>query len=205
MIASFSDLAASGGYYIAVPADSIVAEPGTLTGSIGVVFGKMNISGLFNLVGLSTDHVATNENATILWAQQNFTPAQREVIMKMMNDIYTNFKKGVAEGRKMKEEDVERIGRGRVWTGRQGKENGLVDEIGGFDRALALAKQMAKIAPDKKVRLVRYPVEKTLFETLMERFTSQVSIAGSVAERLRSRTDEAESVHARMPFDLRVR
>jgi len=205
VIVSMSDVAGSGGYWIAMSADKIVAEPATLTGSIGVVFGKMNISGLFNLVGLSTDHVATNENATILWEQQNFTPAQREMVMKMMNDIYANFKKGVAEGRKMKEEDVERIGRGRVWTGAQGKENGLVDEIGGFERALALAKQMAKIAPDTKVRLVRFPVEKTLFETLMERFGSQVSVTGDLARRLRSAKDEAESVQARMPFDIVVR
>jgi protease-4 len=205
VIVSMSDVAGSGGYWIAMSADKIVAEPGTLTGSIGVVFGKMNISGLYNLLGLSTDHVATSENATLLWPQQNFTPAQREMVLKLMDDIYGNFKKGVAEGRKMKEEDVERIGRGRVWTGAQGKENGLVDELGGFDRALALAKQAAKIAPDKKVRLVRYPVEKTLFETLMERVGSQAAVTGAVARQLRRSNDAAEPVRARMPFDFVVR
>jgi protease-4 len=204
VVVSMSDVAGSGGYWISMSADKIVAEPGTLTGSIGVVFGKMNIAGFYNLLGLSTDHIATSENATILWPQQNFTPAQREAIMKMMEEIYANFKKGVAEGRKMKLEDVERIGRGRVWTGAQGKGNGLVDEIGGFDRALALAKQLAKIPPDRKVRLVRFPVEKTLFETIMERLQSQAAVTDAVARQFRH-SAAAEPVQARMPFGIVVR
>jgi protease-4 len=205
VIVSMSDVAGSGGYWIAMSADKIVAQPGTLTGSIGVVFGKMNISGLFNLLGLSTDYLATNENATILWAQQNFTPAQRQVVTKMMEDIYANFKAGVAEGRKMKDEDVERIARGRVWTGVQGKEHGLVDELGGFDRALALAKQAAKIPADRKVRLVRYPVEKSLFEALSEKLSPSPGASAALLRHLRRAADTADAVQARMPFNLTVR
>ena len=93
-----SDVAASGGYWIASPAHKIVADPDTITGSIGVIIGKFNVSGLYDLLGISTDYVATSDNATLFSAQQNFTPAQRAYIERSLNETYEDFTKGVAQG-----------------------------------------------------------------------------------------------------------
>jgi protease-4 len=205
IIVSMGDVAASGGYWIAMSADKIVADPGTITGSIGVVFGKMNISGLYDLVGLSTDRLYSSENATFLSEQQNFTPQQRETVLRFMRETYDNFTRGVADGRKMTVADVDKIGRGRVWSGKQAKELGLVDELGGFDRALELAKQMANIGAGESVTIVRYPEEKTLFQSLMETQDSQSLKVAAVAERVRQWMKEPPSVQVRMPFEITIR
>jgi len=205
VVVSMSDVAASGGYWIAMSANKIVADPGTLTGSIGVVFGKFNIAGLYGLLGMSTDQLTTSENATFLSETQSFTPAQRATVQKFMREIYGSFTQGVADGRKMKVVDVDKIGRGRVWTGTQGKNNGLVDEIGGFDRALKVALELAKMDPSQPVKIVRFPEEKTLWETLLEREDSQTIKAGMVAERLRKWLHEPPSVQVRLPMDITIR
>ncbi|HEV8385422.1 MAG TPA: signal peptide peptidase SppA [Candidatus Acidoferrales bacterium] len=205
VVVSMSDVAASGGYWIAMSANKIVADPGTLTGSIGVVFGKFNISGLYGLLGLSTDQLTTSENATFLSETQSFSPAQRETVMRFMREIYNNFTTGVAEGRKMKVEDVDKIGRGRVWTGVQGKGNGLVDEVGGFDRALKAAQELAKLDPSQPVKIVRFPEEKTLWETLLSRDDSQTIKAGILAERIRKWLHEPPSVQVRLPMEINIR
>src|SRR5208282_414400 len=101
VVVSMSDLAASGGYWIAMSATKILADGGTLTGSIGVVLGKFNIAGLYDMIGFSTDHLQTSENATLFSEQQNFTPAQSQKIQSMMQDTYRSFCKGVANGRHM--------------------------------------------------------------------------------------------------------
>src|ERR1700677_1032455 len=145
VVVSMSDVAASGGYWIAAPARKIVADRNTITGSIGVLIGKMNVAGLYNLLGMSTDSVTTSDNATMFSAQQNFTPAQRAYIQKSLDETYADFTKGVAEGRKMTVEAVDKVGKGRVWSGSQAKELGLVDELGGLDRAVEVAKGLANI------------------------------------------------------------
>ena len=165
----------------------------------------MNVSGFYDLLGLSTDHIATSENATLLWSQQNFTPAQRAIVMKYMQYIYTNFTKGVAEARKMTVEAVDKIGKGRVWTGAQAKNLGLVDEVGGLDRAVAVARELAKIDPQKKVKLVRFPEEKPLWRQLLPGEDSQAALAGALGAELRRLTQVADPVQARMPFDLQIR
>lgn len=205
VVVSMSDVAASGGYWIAMSANKIIADPGTLTGSIGVVFGKFNFSGLYGLLGLSTDQLTTSENATFLSEQRNFTPAQRETVQKFMREIYNNFTQGVAEGRKMKVDEVDKIARGRVWTGAQGKGIGLVDEVGGFDRALKVALELAKLDPGQPVKIVRFPEEKTLWETLLEREASQTIKAGIVAERIRKWLHEPPSVQVRLPMEITIR
>lgn len=124
VVVSMSDVAASGGYWISVNANKIVADPNTITGSIGVLIGKLNISGLYNLLGVSTDYVATSDNATLFWDQQNFSAAQREYIERSIKRTYEDFTKGVSAGRKMPVEAVDKIGKGRVWTGTQAKEIG---------------------------------------------------------------------------------
>jgi protease IV len=205
VVISMSDVAASGGYWISMSANRIVAEPGTITGSIGVVIGKLNLSGFYNLIGLSTDYVATSENATLFWDQQNFTPAQRQSIQKGMQDTYNCFTQGVAEGRKMTVEAVDKIGRGRVWSGEQAKSLGLADELGGLNRAIAVAKQLAGIPAEKSVRIVRLPEEKTFFEQLFSRGRSDTLTNTTLEAKIRWLTRISEPVQVRMPFDLQIR
>ncbi len=207
IVVSMSDVAGSGGYWISMSADKIVAEPTTLTASIGVVYGKMNISGLFRLLGLSTDFVALSENATLLYEQQNFTPQQRQIIARLMRDIYDNFLAGVAQGRKMEVAAVERIAKGRVWTGAQAKELGLVDELGGYDRAFALARKLANLPADARLRVVRYPRPKTLFQVLLEgpAVLEPLTARADVASRMRRILQLTEGVQAQMPLSIRIR
>ena len=157
VVVSMSDVAASGGYWIAAPANKIVAEPNTITGSIGVIIGKFNVSGLYNLLGLSTDSISTSDNASLFSSQQNFTPAQRAWVEKTLHETYDQFIKGVAQGRGLTVEAVDKIGKGRVWSGAQAKELGLVDELGGEDAAIRVAKQLAHISAGEEVHIVRFP------------------------------------------------
>lgn len=213
VVVSMSDVAASGGYWIAMDADKIVADANTITGSIGVLIGKFNISGLYSLLGISTDYVATSDNATLYSDQQNFTPAQRANIEKSLNETYANFTKGVASGRsaagrKMSPEDVDKIGKGRVWAGTRGKELGLVDEIGGIDRAIEVAKQLAHIPAGESVHIVRLPEERTFFQILLEReqdqFTETRSRELTLDATLRRLVRTMEPVQARVPFELHI-
>jgi protease IV len=204
VVASMSDVAASGGYWIAMSANKIVAEPNTITASIGVLGGKLNVSGLYNMLGLSTDFVATSDNATIFSAQQNFTPSQRDSFQKMLQETYARFTQGVADGRKMKVEDVDKIGKGRIWSGSQAKDRGLVDELGGLDRAITIAKQLSGIPADRAVRIVRFPEEKTFFEILMEKHQEDSAQWTSVESLVRHLTSTYEPLQARMPFDLKI-
>jgi protease IV len=206
VVVSMSDVAASGGYWIAAPARKIVADPGTITGSIGVLIGKFNVSGLYTLLGISTDYVATSDNATLFSAQQNFSPAQRAYIQKSLNDTYADFTKGVAQGRKMTVEAVDKIAKGRVWSGAQAKELGLVDELGGLDRAIEIAKQLSNIPASESVHIVRYPEEKTFFQQFLEREKdnnmSESQSLESVVNRILS---QMEPIQARMPYELHIR
>ena len=207
VVVSMSDVAASGGYWIATPARKIVADPDTITGSIGVLIGKFNIAGLYGLLGLSTDYVATSDNATLFSDQQNFTTAQRELIQKSLNDTYAEFTRGVARGRHMSLAAVDKIGKGRVWSGAQAKELGLVDELGGMDRAIEVAKQLAHVPPSASVHVVRFPREKTLWEMLLERerSMSESTSAASIEQTLQRILDAAGPVQARLPYELRIR
>jgi protease-4 len=213
VVVSMSDVAASGGYWIAMDADKIVADANTITGSIGVLIGKFNISGLYNLLGISTDSVATSDNASLYSDQQNFTPAQRANIEKSLHETYASFTKGVASGRsaagqKMTPEDVDKIGKGRVWAGTRGKELGLVDEIGGIDRAIEVAKQLAHIPKNDSVHIVRLPAERTFFQILLEREQDQFNETRSremtLDATLRRLVRTMEPVQARVPFELRI-
>jgi protease IV len=168
VVVSMSDVAASGGYWISMSANQIVAEPGTLTGSIGVYTGKFNLLGLYEKLGLSKDYVATAENATLDWPFKNYTPEQRKLVMKNLQETYQEFLQGVAEGRHMTVEAVDRIAQGRVWTGERAIKLGLVDKIGGLDTAIETAKQLAGIPAGEKVGLVFLPRPKSLLEVLRQ-------------------------------------
>jgi protease IV len=205
VVVSMSDVAASGGYWIAAPARKIIADRNTITGSIGVLIGKMNVSGLYNLLGMSTDSVTTSDNASLFSAQQNFTPAQREYIQKSLNETYADFTKGVAAGRRMTVEAVDKVGKGRVWSGSQAKEIGLVDELGGLDRAVEVAKQLAHIPAGESVHLVRYPEERSFFQQLMQREKDTTSESQSLESMLRHIVSQMEPVQARVPYELHIR
>lgn len=167
VMVSMGDTAASGGYYIAAPADKIVAEPGTLTGSIGVFSGKLVTTGLWDKIGVSWDEVSQGKNAGIDSMLHDFTPEQHARFEHSLDEVYHAFIAHVADGRKMDPAKVEAIAKGRVWTGAQGKENGLVDALGGLDVAVGLAKEAAHIAADQPVVLRPYPRPRSPIEQIM--------------------------------------
>jgi protease IV len=171
VVVSMSDVAASGGYWLAMSANRIIAEPGTITGSIGVLMGKFNIQGLYEKLGLSTDFIATTENSTLEYPLQNFTPSQREIVLRNMRETYNDFLSGVAAGRHMKVEDVDKIAQGRVWTGERARQLGLVDELGGLHTAITRARELAKIPANESVGLLMLPPRRSFFERLLD--TSQ--------------------------------
>jgi len=170
IVTSMSDLAASGGYYIAVPADAIVAQPGTLTGSIGIFGGKIVIGGTLGKAGVGTETVTSGANADMYSPFTPFTPPQRAKVEEFMQDFYKGFVGKVAESRKTTPEAIHAVAQGRVWTGRQALQHGLVDALGGLDAAVDLAKERAKIPAGEDVQLVVYPERRSFFDALTEQF-----------------------------------
>jgi protease-4 len=170
VIASMSDVAASGGYYIAMPAHKIVAEPATLTGSIGVVMVKFVIDGTLKKLGMNMEGVSDGRYANLYSPIRPFSPEERAKIQEQMQATYDAFVEKAASGRHTTPEKIDAIAQGRVWTGQQAKQIGLVDELGGLERALALAKEHAKIGRDTEVELVVYPPKRSLYETLADPF-----------------------------------
>jgi protease-4 len=175
LIASMSDLAASGGYYISMPAQVIVAQPGTLTGSIGIFGGKVAIGDTLEKVGITTAVVQSGRNATLGSPFEPFTVEQREKLMTYMQSFYDGFVRKAAASRHRTPEQIHAVAQGRVWTGRQAREQGLVDELGGLDRAVAIAKERAGIPADEQVQLVTFPPRRTLFEAISDQLGSAPS------------------------------
>src|SRR6266498_2939667 len=168
VVVSMSDVAASGGYYIACGANKIVAEPSTITGSIGVVGGKPVVKGLYDWLGITNEYVMRGKNAGIFRESEKFSDTERQKFEELIKTTYYDeFLPKVAKGRGKTKEDIDKVGQGRVWTGQQGKERGLVDEYGGLDKAIEIAKQLAKIPADKGVQRVPLPKPPGFFEQLM--------------------------------------
>ena len=178
VVVSMGDVAASGGYYIAMAAGTIVAHPSTLTGSIGVFGGKLNMKGLYNKVGLTKEIIRYGQNSTLYSDYGGFTPTERERVEKMMKTIYADFVRKAATGRDKSFDEIDEIAQGRVWTGKQAKALGLVDELGGLDTALSIAKERAGFSADDEVNLMVLPKQKPFFEQLMERMIEDME--GSV-------------------------
>jgi protease-4 len=170
LIASMSDLAASGGYYISMPAQVIVAQPATLTGSIGVYYGKIALGGTFNKLGLTTETVTSGANADIYSPFEPFSAGHRTRLQDQIQGFYENFVEKAAESRRTTPERIDAVAQGRVWTGRQARENGLVDALGGLDTAVRIAKERARIPADEDVELVAYPRRRSVFEALSDQF-----------------------------------
>ena len=168
LVISFSDAAASGGYYIAMANAPIVAYPGTMTGSIGAYYGKLNLRGLYDKIGISKEIITRGRFAAIDSDYRGFAPEERDKLRRELETLYRNFVQKVADARKREWDDIHQIAQGRVWTGSQAEANGLVDELGGFDRAIEMAKEAAGLEPSDRVTLVTYPPPKKLIEVLLD-------------------------------------
>ena len=166
VIVSMGNVAGSGGYFVAMHADKIVAQPGTITGSIGVLGGKLLTSGLWDKLGLSWDEVHTSRNSTMFTGTHPYDDAGWERFQAFLDRIYADFTSKVAEGRKLPIETVREIAKGRIWTGEDAKRLGLVDEVGGVDTALGLAREALGLDADDPVRVREFPAKKTTFEAL---------------------------------------
>ena len=157
LVVSMGDVAASGGYYIAAPADTIVAEPGTITGSIGVIGGKYSFKGLYEKLGVHKEILKRGEHADFYTDYGDYPPSEQAIVQKQVQEIYDDFIKKVALGRtELTVEDVDRLGQGRIWSGRQAQENGLVDQLGGLSLALAIARERAGLG-EKSFEIVQFP------------------------------------------------
>jgi protease-4 len=166
LVVSMGDVAASGGYYIAAPAHAIVAQPGTLTGSIGVVTGKFVVAGTLDKLGVATGAVSEGRLAEMYSPFRPFSIEERARVEEQLQATYEVFLDRVAKGRSQEAQKIDGIAQGRVWTGRQARELGLVDELGGLDDAIRLAGQRARLDPSKDVDLVVYPPKRSLYEIL---------------------------------------
>ena len=155
-------------------AGTIVAHPSTLTGSIGVFGGKLNMKGFYNKIGLTKEIIAHGQNATLYSDYGGFTPTVRARVETMMKTIYKDFVSKAAEGRGKTYDEIDEIAQGRVWTGKQAKALGLVDEFGGFDTALSIAKEQAGFTEDDEVNLIVLPKQKPFLEELLKRMVEDM-------------------------------
>ncbi len=206
MVVSFSDTAASGGYYMAMTGDPVVAYPGTLTGSIGVFFGKLNLRGLYDKLGIRKEALTRGRFANIDSDYEPLTEEARRKLREGVDDNYRAFVGRVAGARKRKFEEVEPLSQGRVWLGSQAKRNGLVDELGGLDRAIELAKVKARIPPKDKVTVVVYPPKRTVFDRLFRRATESLTDEplGALLRKARAQVWIEGGIMRLMPYTLTI-
>ena len=169
LVISMSDVAASGGYYMAMTGDPIVAYPGTETGSIGVVFGKPNLHGLYDKLGITKDAIQRGRNAAIDSDYTSLDDAQRALVQRGIDQSYHEFVSKVAIARNRPMADIEPVAQGRVWLGSQAKPHGLVDELGGLDTAITLLKKKAGIPVGEDVGLLLYPGRRNLLDLWLKR------------------------------------
>jgi protease-4 len=222
VVVSMSDVAASGGYYISAAASKIIAQPSTITGSIGVVAGKPVMRGFYDWLGISNEYVLRGKTAGMFRETEKFSDEERAKFEEWIkNTYYDDFIPKVAKGRKKDAQSIDSVGQGRVWTGSQAKERGLVDEFGGLDRAIEAAKELAKIPANKGVERVIFPYPQTFLQQLLSttdenantKIEQQRAIAASLPEDARralrfmammDRMRNGETMLV-MPFDLRVK
>ena len=209
LIVSMGDYAASGGYYISCMADKIVAQPNTITGSIGIFGVIPNISGLNEKLGLTYDGVKTNKMSDAITVNRKFTPEERDLMQNYVNRGYELFVKRCADGRKMKTEQIKAIAEGRVWTGEDAIKNGLVDKIGGLNDAIALAVTKAKL---KTYNVSEYPEKETFESKFMKSFSDDVEtrfLKAQLGEQYKlfkqvRNLDKINGIQARLPYDLNI-
>ncbi len=184
MVISMGDLAASGGYYISMTGDPIVAYPNTLTGSIGVIMGRINLHGLYDKLGLHVQLLSRGRYADLDSEYEELTPDERAKLESQIEDFYKAFVSRVAAGRKKPFAQIDELGQGRVWLGSQAKQNGLVDELGGLDRAIQMVKKRANIPEGEKVVLVNFPPQRSWLDLLFNRQDENAAIDTQVKKLL---------------------
>jgi protease-4 len=217
VVASMGDIAASGGYYISMGCTKIFADEGTLTGSIGVISGKFALKGLYDKVGLSIDVLARGKNSGWMSSDQPFSASEREVMLRMMKDVYGQFTQKASQGRNLELKTLESLAGGKLYTGKMAKEQKLVDEVGTLEDAIADAKRLAGLKDDEKVERLVLPRPKALFEELfgggaaanskvkvdLSTFLPELAEPLKAAETLRKLFEEP--VLMTMPYHIRVR
>lgn len=177
VIVSMGNYAASGGYFVALAGDYILAEPLTITGSIGVLGGKMVLSGLWNKLGIDWNSVQFGNNAGILSPNHRFNNSEKAIFNKSLDRVYKDFTLKVSEARKLNIKELDKLARGRVWTGENAVKNKLVDGLGGIETAMAKVMEIARIKSDAKFRISYYPKEKTLQEKIRQMMGMGTSIS----------------------------
>lgn len=213
VVVSMSNLAASGGYYIACGADAIVAEPGTITGSIGVFGGKLNYLGLAHKLGITVESISRGRHAEMMSPFRDFTPEESARFQAQLEAFYREFIGRVAQGRRMEPAVVDSLGQGRVWSGVAAKRFGLVDSLGGLDVALALARERAHVDPDRELPVVLYPhVHRMAFRRFLgglvdedEDDANVVMLRPVLAAWLTASRFPAGSVLAMLPYSIEIR
>jgi protease IV len=215
VVVSMGDAAASGGYMIAADADRIVAQPATITGSIGVIAGRFGFGGLLDTLGVTVDHVDLGNTQRFYSDSRGIDPADRARLAEDVDRIYAEFVDLVAEGRGLPRDEVEAVARGRVWSGRDALALGLVDELGGLQVALGEVRSLLGLEADAPVQLRRFPEERSVFEAFVELFDpgEGASVGGRFRTVVRGGlrvlallgSDGWSGVEARMvPLDLRA-
>ena len=180
VIVSMSDVAASGGYWIATAGTRVLANGATYTGSIGVTMGRYNLAGAYDKLGIANDAVTRGANAGLFLDSQRLSPSVREVIEASIAETYRTFLEKVADARDLSLAEVERLAAGRVWTGQQALELGLVDEIGGLRAARSVARRAAGIDPRTEVNVQLYPRQRTMFEQISGLLTGASAAAAPI-------------------------
>jgi protease-4 len=177
-------VAASGGYFVSMAADRIIAHPGTITGSIGVIGGKMVTSGLWRKIGIEWGEIFTHENAGFWSSTENYSKQQWKRLQMWMDDTYRDFIEKAARGRNLAPEEIRRAAKGRIWTGEEAKKLGLVDELGGFAVAIREAKAAAGLPEDCGIALKVFPPRSSFWETLVPRRPENSDQDPAVADNL---------------------
>ncbi len=201
VIVSIGDVAASGGYYIACAADTIICSEGSIVGSIGVFAGKFVLKGLYDKIGINKELINFGKNADAFSDYKEFSPEQKELLASSIREFYNGFLDRVAEGRGMTTDSVNIIGRGRVFTGSQALERGLVDEIGGIGDAIDIAKEKAGFSEIETPEIDIYPKEKGFFASMTG--DSEAKISGSFIKALSSMNDQ--KIMAIMPYRINIK
>lgn len=203
VVVSMSDVAGSGGYWISMAANQIVAQPQTLTGSIGVISGKFNLKKFYDKLGVTSEKLTYGERADLFTTFRSFTPEERELLRNQILWIYHKFLSKVAQSRDMTRQEVDEIGQGRVWTGMQAQKIGLVDEIGGLSQAITTAKKLAGISREEKIELEVWPQKVSFLDILLGRkAVSFSSFSSSRWKKLLSTFKQIEKnkIWALMPY-----
>lgn len=196
LVISMSDEAASGGYYVAVTGNPIIAYPNTLTGSIGVIFAMFNLHGLFDKVGVDEQSLSRGKYADLDSSYAPLTDDERQKITDQVDAFYQGFVGAVAQGRKRPFDQIQTLAQGRVWLGAQAKQNGLVDQLGGLDRAIEVLKQQAHIPASARVTLVPYPGPRSILDVLFR------SRNDSTAEAQMQMQARVEKVLGPLPWQM---